>query len=46
MMPRWFDDFIVGIIDRVWEPTTFFKAIVDNRWQMAMVDEMNSIPHN
>jgi hypothetical protein len=46
MMPRWFNDFIVEIIDHVWEPTIFLKTIVDNRWRMAMVDEMNSISHN
>jgi hypothetical protein len=46
MMPRGFDDFIVRVIDHVWEPTNFFEAIVYNRWRMAMVDEMNSISHN
>jgi hypothetical protein len=43
---RWFDDFIVRVVDHVWEPTTFSKTVTNHRWRMAMVDEMNSISHN
>jgi hypothetical protein len=46
MMPRWFDDFIVGVVDHVYELATFSKIIVNNRWWMAMVDEMIPISHN
>jgi hypothetical protein len=31
----------VGTMDHVWEPTTFSKAIIDERWKMMMVEEMH-----
>ncbi len=46
MLPRHFDEFIVGVIDLTWEPTSFSEALASPRWKSVMLEEMESISHN
>jgi hypothetical protein len=40
-MLKCFNEFIVKVVDRVWELVLFFEIIIDDKWRMTMVDEMN-----
>jgi hypothetical protein len=31
----------LGIMEHVWEPTTFKKTFIDERWKTMMVEEMH-----
>jgi hypothetical protein len=46
MLPTCFDEFIIRIVDPIWELISFLKVVINPRWKFAMLEEMESISHN
>ncbi len=46
MLLSCFDEFIIRIVDPIWEPISFSKVVINPRWKFIMLEEMESVSHN